>query len=283
VKEGMRYTLADNWSIFSGFLLASIALAGMSYAVFTPMSISLKLPPKQGVGALPAPLKPFRPEAAMVEGWTEVEEKPEYPGIQSAEAVKVSSSKVLSKPNLEEDPVKVNTSSPQPETLAAIPLAPEVPVRIMIPSIGLDAPIVIAEIEFEKIDGKEYLQWFVPDEYASGWHSTSAMLGEPGNTVLNGHHNASGEVFKSLVDVTEGDIIQINSEGSQFRYQITNKMILPEKYEQLDVRMNNAHWLLPSIDERLTLITCWPYDTNTHRLIIVARPLARYEITSEIQ
>jgi sortase A len=56
-------------------------------------------------------------------------------------------------------------------------------------------------------------------------------------------------------------------------------MILPEKYEQLDVRMNNAQWILPSVDERLTLISCWPYESNTHRLIIVARPIAREEIT----
>jgi sortase A len=52
-------------------------------------------------------------------------------------------------------------------------------------------------------------------------------------------------------------------------------MILPEKYEQIEVRMNNAQWILPSVDERLTLISCWPYETNTHRLIVVARPLGQ--------
>ena len=56
-------------------------------------------------------------------------------------------------------------------------------------------------------------------------------------------------------------------------------MIVPEKYEQLDIRMNNAQWILPSVDERLTLITCWPYETNTHRLIIVARPMGQEQIT----
>ena len=52
-------------------------------------------------------------------------------------------------------------------------------------------------------------------------------------------------------------------------------MILPEKYEQIEVRMNNAQWILPSVDERLTLISCWPYETNTHRVIVVARPLSQ--------
>jgi sortase A len=50
-------------------------------------------------------------------------------------------------------------------------------------------------------------------------------------------------------------------------------MILPEKYQEIDVRMDNARWILPSDDERLTLVTCWPATSNTHRLIIVARPL----------
>jgi sortase A len=59
-----------------------------------------------------------------------------------------------------------------------------------------------------------------------------------------------------------------------FTYQITNKMILPEMYEPLDVRVKNAQWIMPSNDERLTLITCWPYESNTHRLIIVARRIS---------
>jgi sortase A len=40
----------------------------------------------------------------------------------------------------------------------------------------------------------------------------------------------------------------------------------------VDQRLANALWIMPSKDERLTLITCYPYDSNTHRLIIVARP-----------
>lgn len=40
----------------------------------------------------------------------------------------------------------------------------------------------------------------------------------------------------------------------------------------VDVRMDNARWILPSTDERLTLVTCWPAKSNTHRLIIVASP-----------
>lgn len=276
-----RYTLEDNWSIFSGFLLAIFAIAGMAFAIFQPVSLSIKLPPKHGVGALAAPLKPFRTPIENVEVMPVFEERPVIPIKQTVDPVKNISVQVVNSPINKEEviPLKVNTGSPKPENSTVIHPDPETPVRIMISSIDLDAPIVPSEIDFKNIAGKEYMQWFVPDEFASGWHSTSAKLGEPGNTVLNGHHNSYGEVFKSLAEVNEGDIIQVDSEGSRFSYQITNKMILPEKYEQLDVRMNNAQWILPSIDERLTLISCWPYESNTHRLIIVARPIARAEIT----
>ena len=276
-----RYTLEDNWSIFSGFLLAIFAIAGMAFAIFQPVSLSIKLPPKHGVGALAAPLKPFRTPIENVEVMPVFEERPVIPIKQTIDPVKNSSVQVVTSltNRAEVVPIKVNPGSPKPETSVVIQPDPEIPVRIMISSIDLDAPIVPSEIDFKNIAGKEYMQWFVPDEFASGWHSTSAKLGEPGNTVLNGHHNSYGEVFKSLAEVNEGDIIQVDSEGSRFSYQITNKMILPEKYEQLDVRMNNAQWILPSIDERLTLISCWPYESNTHRLIIVARPIARAEIT----
>jgi hypothetical protein len=51
-------------------------------------------------------------------------------------------------------------------------------------------------------------------------------------------------------------------------------MIFEEKDQPLDVRLENARWILPSEDERITLVTCWPQDSNTHRLVIVAVPFS---------
>jgi sortase A len=161
-----------------------------------------------------------------------------------------------------------------------VPVIPEVPVRLVIPAIELDAPIVPAETNFVKVGGKEYQQWIAPSQFAAGWHENSARLGEPGNTVLNGHHNIYGEVFRYLVDLQEGDTILVSSDSHVYEYVITNKMILPEKYQEFDIRMDNAKWILPSQDERITLISCWPYESNTHRLIIVASPVSRQNIAS---
>jgi LPXTG-site transpeptidase (sortase) family protein len=152
------------------------------------------------------------------------------------------------------------------------PAVPEIPVRLIIPAIELDAPVLTSEAEIVQIKGKPFQVWHAPDEFATGWHVSSAPLGVPGNTVLNGHHNIHGEVFKRLVELEQGDEIILKSEGGTFSYTILNKMILPEKYAPLDERVRNSQWILPSEDERLTIVTCWPYESNTHRLILVAQP-----------
>ena len=151
---------------------------------------------------------------------------------------------------------------------------PEAPVRLRIPSVGLDAPVQPAAARKVWMAAQQYEQWTAPDEFAAGWHGDSARLGEIGNTVLNGHHNVSGKVFEHLVDVSVGDkIVVVGEKGGEFTFVVVNKMILPEKSASPEERLENARWIMPSTDERLTLVTCWPGDSNTHRLILVASPL----------
>lgn len=150
--------------------------------------------------------------------------------------------------------------------------AGRVPERLMIPSIYLDAPVVAVDYKDIETGGEVYQQWRVPSEFAAGWQDESALLGLPGNTVLNGHHNAYGMVFKDLVKLTVGDLIVVVSGGVEYRYEVAAKMLLPERGQKLEKRMENARWLATSEDERLTLVTCWPADSNTHRVIVVAFP-----------
>jgi LPXTG-site transpeptidase (sortase) family protein len=166
-------------------------------------------------------------------------------------------------------------ASPLPTaTLAPI----SIPDRIVIPGIKLDAPAVPAKLKDVEYQGKPYQQWVAPNSFAAGWLATSASLGVAGNTVLSGHNNLHGEVFGHLQDLRVGDLILVYSGERQFAYVIVLKMILPERFQPLAVRLTNARWLQPSGDERLTLVTCWPYESNTHRLIIVATPISENEI-----
>lgn len=149
---------------------------------------------------------------------------------------------------------------------------PNIPTRILIPVIKLDAPVMVSDFYQTDVDGESFGQWQAPSQFAAGWHPDSALLGVVGNTVINGHHNVNGEVFGNLVDLEIGDLVYVYSGEKQFSYVIANRMILAERYMDAETRVNNARWLAKSEDERLTLVTCWPETSNTHRLILVARP-----------
>ena len=148
------------------------------------------------------------------------------------------------------------------------------PVRILIPQIDLDAPVTEIGLEQISQNGQTYYQWPVPNGFEAGWHDNSARLGESGNTVLNGHHNIYGEVFRDLIDLNEGDEVILFDAQDKFIYEVTEIQILAERDQPMSVRIANAEWIAPTDDERVTLITCWPYTDNSHRLIIVAKPVA---------
>jgi sortase A len=72
-----------------------------------------------------------------------------------------------------------------------------------------------------------------------------------------------------------GDEIILFSGERACVYRVGLVMTLPEKYQPLETRLDNARWIYPSEDERITLVTCWPYESNTHRVIVVAAPVYR--------
>ncbi len=147
-----------------------------------------------------------------------------------------------------------------------------IPDRIVVPAIQLDATVITAGSKKVKVGDQTFDQWVAPNQFATGWHENSASLDENSNTVINGHHNEYGKVFGRLIDLQPGETIYVYSGGKVYPFIISNKMILKEKGTDLKTRMENSAWIQPTTDKRLTLITCWPSETNTHRLIIVAIP-----------
>jgi sortase A len=165
----------------------------------------------------------------------------------------------------------VPTSTSAPATAPVLPADYRGPTRLVIASLGIDTPVVPVMWATVKEGSQIYSMWQVAN-YAAGWHATSAEAGQPGNTVVSGHHNIKGEVFRYLSDVQEGAEVDLYVGDTLYRYYVEQKMIVKEKGEPLEVRQQNARWIGPSDDVRLTLITCWPYTNNTHRVIVVARP-----------
>ncbi len=168
-------------------------------------------------------------------------------------------------------PPPVTDAAPPPTSLQAATV-PDVPIRLVIPAVGIDSNIIPVGWDIVEQNGQRFSIWHVAD-YAVGWHNTSALAGAPGNTVFAGHHNIKGEVFKNLVNVEVGDEVQVFTAGGVFTYTIELKTIVKEKGEPLAVRKKNAEWIAPTTDERITMVTCWPYTDNTHRVIVVAKPV----------
>jgi len=117
-------------------------------------------------------------------------------------------------------------------------------------------------------------EWDVAD-YAAGFHRGSAYPGHVGNTALSGHHNIRGEVFRRLIELRAGDLVSLCVGKQEYRYTVRQVLLIPDKNASPEQRRENARWIAHFPDERLTLVTCWPYTSNTHRVIVIAYPVGR--------
>ncbi len=175
-------------------------------------------------------------------------------------------------------PVPTYTPRPTPTLVPSVtptparPPATAAPTRIVAPAIGLDAPVVEIGYRTTYLGDIPVAEWLEPPN-AAGFHIGSAYPGNPGNTVLSGHNNIQGEVFRYLVDLKPGDEVILYAEGRAYRYRVATRDILPEKGQPAAVRIANAQRIGPTDDERLTLVTCWPYTGNSHRVIVTAFPM----------
>jgi len=174
------------------------------------------------------------------------------------------------------------TATPTP---TSPPPAEEPPTRVIAQAIDLDARVVPMGWEVVDHDGTMVSEWVVPEK-AAGWHLNSGLPGHEENVVLSGHHNVKGKVFRYVVDLEPGDEITVYAGDTPYVYVVAEKYILKESGMPLRTRKKNAQWIMPSGDERLTLVTCWPYEWpgNSHRVIVVARPPSYFsDLSREVE
>ncbi len=145
------------------------------------------------------------------------------------------------------------------------------PVRLQIPALALDTPV--QRMGWKTVNGVS--QWDVVDN-AAGHHFDSAYPGERGNVVLSGHNNIAGAVFAGVCVIGQpgvafglGDeMILVDSSGRSFTYQVNGWHRMKEKNASIAKRQNNASYLRQTDEAQLTLVTCWPPWSNTHRVVV---------------
>ncbi len=108
-----------------------------------------------------------------------------------------------------------------------------------------------------------------------GWALGSALPGDPdGTVILYGHNNINSRMFQNLADVQTGDLIELTTGERDWVYEVDEVTILPVLEGDAD-RAAYKQYLSPGLTPRLALISCWPPDNNTHRVVVVGFPRER--------
>jgi LPXTG-site transpeptidase (sortase) family protein len=159
---------------------------------------------------------------------------------------------------------------PVPTTLVRI-AADSPPTRLVIPKLTLDIPVLPVGVKTIREGGKAKVVWAdVPN--AGGFHQTSSYPGQPGNTVINGHRDILGAVFRNLDRLATGDEIILYVGDVAYPYYVTETLVVPETFASSKQRVENLRLIGYMPEERLTLVTCTPIGLATHRLLVIAKP-----------
>ena len=152
-------------------------------------------------------------------------------------------------PNVAEIPEHLR---PMVQSLANVPVptsAPGQAVRIQIPNIHVDAPVVLG-------DGWEQLKKGV------GQYVGSPNPGQDGNMVLSAHNDVYGELFRNLDRLVPGDQIIIYTQQRQYVYVVDRTVL---------VEPTAVEVMASSGSPTVTLISCYPYLVDTQRIVVFAR------------
>ncbi len=152
------------------------------------------------------------------------------------------------RPNDAEIPEHLRPMVQSIKDLPVPPASPEQAVRIQIPAINVDAPIVQG-------DGWEQLKKGV------GQHIGSPNPGEVGNLVLSAHNDVYGEIFRNLDQLQPGDEIFIFTQQRQYTYIINNIQIVEPTQVEVMAATNGA---------TTTLVSCYPYLKDKQRIVVFA-------------
>jgi sortase A len=122
-------------------------------------------------------------------------------------------------------------------------------IRIQIPALHVDAPIVQG-------DGWEQLKKGV------GQHMGTGNPGERANLVFSAHNDIFGEIFRNLDRLNPGDLVIIYTNQRAYTYIVVDtKIVMPSAVEVMD----------NTPQATVTLITCYPYLKDTQRIVVIAR------------
>ncbi|RLD05116.1 MAG: hypothetical protein DRI32_04575 [Chloroflexi bacterium] len=152
------------------------------------------------------------------------------------------------RPNDAEIPEHLRPMVQSIKDLPIPPSSPEQAIRIQIPALNVDAPIVQG-------DGWEQLKKGV------GQHIGSPNPGTTGNMVFSAHNDVYGEIFRYLDQLQPGDEILVFTQQRQYTYVVLNTQLVEPTQVEVMAATNKS---------TTTLISCYPYLKDTQRIVVFA-------------
>lgn len=169
--------------------------------------------------------------------------------------------------------VEETVASVQAEALAAsvVLAAPENPVRVEIPAVGIDVTIKNPETTNVAVLDEALLTGAVR-------YPASAKLGAEGNVILFGHssylpivNNKAFKAFNEIQNLEKGDRITVYGESMAYVYAVT---------EVTSADADSAAIPLTKTGHTLTLATCDSFGKKTARFIVEADLVESYPLAS---
>lgn len=165
-------------------------------------------------------------------------------------------------PSVATEPAATATPAPSPAVSVQVPTVPpaavtlptprpiertEPPVRLRIPTLGVDAAVQWVGIDADGRMG-------IPSNYDDvAWYEPGPAPGTPGNSVIAGHLDSTTgpAIFFKLRDLKPGDeIISLTAAGKEYRFVVTTSEVYDADNAPLDRIFGT------SVNPRLNLITC---------------------------
>lgn len=168
------------------------------------------------------------------------------------------------------DPVKTPAETPVHTTNEAAAVSnPENPVRIVAPSIGLDATVANpTSLSIEVLD--EALK------FGAVRYPTSALLGVDGTVLIFGHSsylpvvfNQHYKTFDGIQTLKTGAQVSVYSATLEYRYSVTGVKMASATDDVVE---------LSAVGKHLTLVTCNSFSDKTSRFVVTADFVGAYAL-----
>ena len=159
------------------------------------------------------------------------------------------------------DPVSIVKKAP-----VKTPITIEALYKLSIPSLGIEAPIVL-----ESSTNSERIY----DQLQRGivHYATTPLPGEKGTAIIIGHSSHYpwykgnyGSIFATLSKLQVGDTFQIEKAGVKMDYKVSGSIVFsPDTADSFEIRSFEV-----SSGSSVVLMTCWPVGTNAKRIAVKA-------------